>query len=102
MLRLRVGLYRPGRFAERISCPWLVCVADRDVVTPPQPAVAAALRAPRGELRRYDAGHFDVYRGELYEQVMSDQLGFLARNGLTDALTQPAATPPQPAGQPGR
>jgi pimeloyl-ACP methyl ester carboxylesterase len=101
---LRVGLYRPFRKAARIDCPWLVCVADDDAVTPPQPAIKAAMRAPRGELRRYDGGHFDVYRGELFERVVGDQLDFLARNGLAP-VTPPAtqrATPPPPGGPPGR
>jgi pimeloyl-ACP methyl ester carboxylesterase len=97
---LRVGFYRPFRRAARISCPWLVCVADRDVITPPQPALEAAMRAPRGEVRRYDSGHFDIYRGELFERAVGDQVDFIERSL---ALTQQQrATPPQPAGQPGR
>jgi alpha-beta hydrolase superfamily lysophospholipase len=99
-IALRVGMYRPGRSAARISCPWLVCVADNDAVTPPQPAIAAAMRAPRGELRRYDGGHFDIYRGALFERVVGDQLDFVARH--VPGVRQPSATPPQPAGQPGR
>jgi alpha-beta hydrolase superfamily lysophospholipase len=100
---LRIGLYRPFRHAPRIACPWLVCVADRDAVTPPQPALKGAMRAPRGEIRRYDGGHFDIYRGELFESVVGDQIEFLARHGLVEpAVRQPLATPPQPAGPPAR
>lgn len=77
---LDVPRYRPGRRARRIHCPLLVCVAERDAVTPPGPARRAAERAPAGELRSYDAGHFDVYTGELWERVVADQLGFLARH----------------------
>jgi pimeloyl-ACP methyl ester carboxylesterase len=97
---LQVGFYRPFRRARRIACPWLVCVADDDLVTPPQPAIKAALRAPRGELRRYRSGHFDIFRGELFERAVADQIDFLSRHGLTQAT--PLATPPPPAGQPGR
>jgi cephalosporin-C deacetylase-like acetyl esterase len=97
---LRVALYSPGRAARRIKCPWLVAVADGDAVTPPQPALKAAMRAPRGEVRRYEGGHFDVYRGELFERAVEDQIDFVRRNvGLTQP---PRATQPQPAGQPGR
>jgi fermentation-respiration switch protein FrsA (DUF1100 family) len=94
---LHVGFYLPFRQAPRIACPWLVCVADDDLVTPPQPAIKAALRAPRGELRRYRSGHFDIFGGELFDQSVADQIDFLSRHGLT-----PPATPPRPAGQPGR
>src|SRR4051812_5041100 len=100
---LRVGFYRPFRRAARIACPWLVCVADDDVVTPPQPAIKAAMAAPRGELRRYEGGHFDLYRGERFEHSVADQVDFLSRHGLAPATPPaPSATPPPPAGQPGR
>ncbi|MEA2420927.1 MAG: uncharacterized protein QOF55_26, partial [Thermoleophilaceae bacterium] len=69
---LRVGLYRPIRFAARVACPWLVCVCDRDVVTPPQPALKAASRAPRSEVRRYAVQHFDIYVGDTFERVVAD------------------------------
>ncbi len=98
---LRIGFYRPFRAAPRIACPWLVCVADNDAVTPPQPAIKAVTRATHGELRRYESGHFDIYRGELFERAVADQLDFLARHGLTPLAT-PRATPPPPAGPPGR
>jgi alpha-beta hydrolase superfamily lysophospholipase len=88
---LRVGLYRPIRHAAQIACPWLVCVVDGDVITPPQPALKAAGLAPRGEARRYPGRHFDIYVGELFERVVADQLEFLARHLLrTRRFERPA------------
>jgi alpha-beta hydrolase superfamily lysophospholipase len=84
---LKVGLYRPVRKAAAIACPWLVCVCDDDVVTPPQPALKAAARAPRGELRRYPGGHFEIYRGERFEQAVGDQVDFLVRHLRTGTAT---------------
>lgn len=80
---LTLPLYRPGRQAGRLGMPVLVCVADADRVTPPGPAARMAGRAPRGELRRYPAGHFGVYQGEMFTQVVDDQVDFLRRHGLT-------------------
>jgi pimeloyl-ACP methyl ester carboxylesterase len=77
---LRVPLYRPGRRSGRIRCPLLVGVADEDTLTPPGPAVRAAERAPKGELRRYPVGHFDVYDGPWFERVVEDQVEFLTRH----------------------
>lgn len=74
---LTTGFYMPGRHARRVHCPLLVQVADGDAVTPPAPAIRAARRAPRGELRRYPGGHFDIYVGEPFERAVADQLGFL-------------------------
>lgn len=76
---LATGFYMPGRRARRVRCPLLVQVADGDSTTPPAPAIRAARRAPRGELRRYPGDHFDVYLGELFERAVTDQLDFLER-----------------------
>ncbi|HEU0318563.1 MAG TPA: alpha/beta hydrolase, partial [Solirubrobacteraceae bacterium] len=76
---LRVAFYRPVRRARSIACPWLVQVSDRDAVTPPAPALSAAARAARATVRRYDAGHFDIYVGDGFERAIADQLAFLER-----------------------
>jgi uncharacterized protein len=78
---LRVGLYRPIADAERVTCPLLVCVGDRDDLTPPEAAVRVAERAPRGELKRYDADHWTPYPGgDAFEAFVTDQVEFLTRH----------------------
>lgn len=78
-IALRIALYRPVTRAARVRCPWLLALADRDAVTPVPPVLKAAGRAPRAEVVRYDAGHFDVYVGELFERVVANQVAFLSR-----------------------
>ncbi|MGE0218842.1 alpha/beta hydrolase [Mycolicibacterium sp.] len=75
-LMFKFAFNRPGRGTARLGMPVLLCVCDDDVVTPPGPTVDAALRAPRGELRRYPYGHFDIYTDP---QVKTDQIDFLRR-----------------------
>lgn len=75
-LMLRFPLYRPALKASRVTMPLLVCVCDDDAVTPPGTSVDAARKAPRGELRRYPYGHFDIYTDP---QVKADQVAFLRR-----------------------
>lgn len=87
---LRLSAYRPGRQASRIGCPILYCIADQDAVTPPAPALEAAAAAPRGELRRYPVGHFELYVGSWFDRAIADQIEFLARHLLAPA---PAPTP---------
>jgi len=75
--------YRPGRLAAQLQCPWLVCVGEADRVARPGAAIAAARRAPLGELRVYpEIDHFDVYDGPEFEAVVSDQTAFLRRHLL--------------------
>jgi fermentation-respiration switch protein FrsA (DUF1100 family) len=78
-IMLHVPLYRPVAKAAKVRCPALFCVCDRDETTPPGAAVRMAERAPRGEAKHYPAGHFDIYKGEMFERVVADQLEFLAR-----------------------
>jgi alpha-beta hydrolase superfamily lysophospholipase len=75
--------FRPTRHASSLHCPWLVCVGEADQVARPGPAIAAARRAPRGELRTYPGvDHFDVYAGPAHEALVADQLEFLQRHLL--------------------
>jgi alpha-beta hydrolase superfamily lysophospholipase len=75
--------FRPARLAAGLHCPWLVCVGEADRVARPGPAIAAARRAPLGELRTYPGvDHFDVYDGPEHEAVVADELAFLRRHLL--------------------
>jgi uncharacterized protein len=77
--------FRPARLAAGLHCPWLVCVGEADRVARPGPAIAAARRAPRGELRTYPGvDHFDIYDGAEFEAVVADEVAFLRRHLLPD------------------
>jgi alpha-beta hydrolase superfamily lysophospholipase len=78
--------YRTSRHASKLHCPWLVCVGEADRVARPGPAIAAARRAPLGELRTYPGvDHFDIYDGPEHDAVVADQLAFLRRHLLSVA-----------------
>lgn len=75
--------YRPARRAAKLHCPWLACVGEADRVAKPGPAIAAARRAPQGELRTYPGvDHFDIYDGPDHEAVVADEVEFLRRHLL--------------------
>jgi fermentation-respiration switch protein FrsA (DUF1100 family) len=58
-----------------------VCVGEADRVARPGPAIAAARRAPHGELRTYPGvDHFDIYDGPEHEAVVADEVDFLRRH----------------------
>ena len=71
--------YRPGRAAKKIKFPILFCVSNTDSVTPPAQTIRYASTAPLGEIKRYEAGHFDFYLGEPFEELVRDQVDFLTR-----------------------
>src|SRR3989440_4105004 len=77
--------FNPGRHAKSLHCPWLVCVAGADQVARPAAAIAAARRAPHGELRVYPGvDHFDIYDGPEHDAVVTDQIAFLDRHVLAN------------------
>ena len=77
---LKVIAYRPGRQAAKIGCPILFCVCEADSVAPSVPTLRYAAMAPRGEVRMYPEGHFEIYVGDAFERVLADQLEFLSRH----------------------
>src|SRR5436309_4623015 len=76
----RVGLYRPGRSARKLTAPILFCICDKDAAAPAETARRYAATAPRGEVKRYPVGHFDIYLGEPFEHAVRDQAEFLVRH----------------------
>jgi uncharacterized protein len=76
--------YSLRRKVRRIPCPVLYCIAEDDEINPPALGIAAAERAPQGELRLYPGGHFAPLLPGAFELVVADQLEFL-RRALPDA-----------------
>lgn len=75
---LQVPFYSPDAIAAFSPSPTWFGVAANDNLTPAAPAIALANQMG-ATLDIYDAGHFDFYEGApLHEQVMSDQMAFLA------------------------
>ena len=80
----RIGVkilpYRPGRLAAKVPCPILFCVCESDSVAPSEPTRRYAATAPRGEVKLYPEGHFDIYVGDAFERVIADKLDLLEKH----------------------
>jgi pimeloyl-ACP methyl ester carboxylesterase len=63
ILRPRLRGPHPLRLVTKVSAPLLVVAGERDQLCPPGPAVELSKRAPKGELKMFAAGHFDLYDG---------------------------------------
>lgn len=70
----------PGYRIREMSCPVLFCVCETDSVAPARATLRHARNARQGEIKKYPAGHFDIYVGEFFERVVADQLEFLKRH----------------------
>ena len=75
---LTASNYRPVTWAHRVACPIFFVIAEDDNYIPVRAVEKAAALAPRSEVLRLGAGHFDVYVGELFEKVVEAEADFLA------------------------
>ncbi|MFT3923969.1 MAG: alpha/beta fold hydrolase [Myxococcales bacterium] len=76
----RLPLFRPIKHAKQLPCRVFVVAAERDDLTPVAPALRLAkLLGERAELHRYPVGHFAVYTGELFTEVVAKQTAFLVK-----------------------
>jgi pimeloyl-ACP methyl ester carboxylesterase len=63
VLRPRLRTPHPLRLATKLSASLLVVAGEQDLLCPLGPAAELARRAPAGELKAFDRGHFDLYDG---------------------------------------
>ncbi|GGL05990.1 alpha/beta hydrolase [Nocardia jinanensis] len=68
---------RPARHVKELKMPVLYVLCDNDSITPVKPALRAAGKTKHAVVKRYPAGHFDLYFDELFEQTVYDQTEFL-------------------------
>ncbi|HOS97370.1 MAG TPA: alpha/beta fold hydrolase [Deltaproteobacteria bacterium] len=75
---LMVPFYRPVMYARRIKPPVLLMYAEHDSLIPARAVERMGARIQNAEVVGLPAGHFDVYTGELFRQVVDRQARFLA------------------------
>ncbi|ENX21498.1 hypothetical protein F892_00730 [Acinetobacter vivianii] len=78
-IALNIMRYYPGRDAAKLNCPAFFAVCSTDSVAPSKATLRHVRKAPQGEIHIYEEGHFDIYLGEAFEKVVTDQLKFLLR-----------------------
>ena len=83
-----LGRYRPGTAAPRVGCPLLVLVCDNDQSALAEPAVAAAGKAPLGELVRMPGGHYEPFL-DGHAHAAAVQVDFLNRHLLDNPGVSP-------------
>lgn len=73
--------FRPIQHIKSIQCPIQIFAADNDDLTPATPAhKAAKIAGSRGELHCYPIGHFGVYVGDTFIDVLGKQTAFLEKH----------------------
>jgi len=79
-IALQIPRNFPGRHAKKVDCPLMVAICAHDTAAPAKQTLRHVAKAPKGEIRTYDTGHFDIYVGEWFDRVVADQVDFLTRH----------------------
>ncbi|MGW0640377.1 alpha/beta hydrolase [Nocardia salmonicida] len=78
-LVLRLPFDRPGRALNSSNTPTLLCVCDNDTAAPAKTTRRRAQGLAHVSVRDYPCDHFGIYVGDHFENVVSDQVDFLAK-----------------------
>ncbi len=78
-ITLMISAYRPIMYARRIQCPVLIMYAENDSLIPAKAVEKMGSRIPNAQVVGLQAGHFDVYTGELFKQVVEKQAEFFVK-----------------------
>jgi fermentation-respiration switch protein FrsA (DUF1100 family) len=80
-INIRGDKYRPVEYANKVKCPVLLQICDKDYMTPLSAAEETAKRLGEyAEVKHYPIGHFDIYIGDNFEKAVKDQLGFFKKH----------------------
>jgi dienelactone hydrolase len=93
-----VHKYSPIRFVPHIKCPILFVAATQDVLCPVDQVYKAVKLAEHGQLLSRECTHFELYRGQLFEGLITEQVEFLQKHtGLVETTAAAAAQAVAPA-----
>ena len=77
---LTLPRYRPALHADRITCPVLIVIAEKDSLIPAREIEKAAARIPKVKILKFPVNHFAVYVGEPFDKVSEIEGKFLQDN----------------------
>ncbi|MBN1374881.1 MAG: alpha/beta hydrolase [Dehalococcoidia bacterium] len=82
-IAIRMDKYRPINQMDKIHCPVLLQICDRDITNPL--AVVKRAEEKLGQMIRvvhYPIDHFDIYLGDNLDKAIEDQLAFFEQHLL--------------------
>jgi fermentation-respiration switch protein FrsA (DUF1100 family) len=78
---IRFDKYRPVKYAQKVRCPVLLQVCDKDIGTPMSLVDETKKRIGKlAESIHYPIDHFDIYTGDNFEKAVSDQIEFFKKH----------------------
>ena len=67
-----------AKVAKNVKCPVLILVCENDTtVSQDSYKKVAGILGEKATVIKYPVGHFDIYRGEVFDKALDAQLNFL-------------------------
>jgi len=80
---IRIDKYRPIKYLDKLRCPVLLQVCERDIALPTRVVEEAEKRlGGRAEVIRYPLEHFDIYMGSNLVRSIDEHLAFFKKHLL--------------------
>lgn len=76
---LTFAAYRPIASAKNVKCPALIILAENDSLISAKAVEKTARAMENSELIKYPVGHFDLYSGDYFEDIVTRQTVFFHR-----------------------
>ena len=79
-IALSIPFYRPGFLLKRIASPIFIQIADNDSLLPLS-SIQRFVPSSHSNIwiKHYQSGHFDAFRGELFQRAVNDQISFMLK-----------------------
>ncbi len=74
--------YRPIAHAAQVKCPALIIRAEKDTLIPPSAVKKTAEKMDKATMISLPVGHFQVYSGEPFEEIVEIEANFLQKHLL--------------------
>ncbi|MEY8760900.1 alpha/beta hydrolase [Chryseobacterium tongliaoense] len=76
----QVLCYEPKNKIKHIDCPIYFAICEKDSVAPPNVTSKYAKNAKKSIIKHYPYGHFEIYLGEAFHNVITDYVKFYKEN----------------------
>jgi len=74
---LQFALYNPNIYVKEIESPVLFVITSDDTLVPPSAARDASKKIKNCSVKEISSAHFDVYKGQLFEQTVNYEIEWL-------------------------
>ena len=75
-----VMFYRPLNYASKVKAPALIIMGEEDSLISPKTLEKCVSKMKNAQLLRLPTNHFSVYKGELFEKIVEEEINFFKKN----------------------